>query len=109
MTRLAAFFALLLVLSALSLVSSQYRARQLFIDLDRAQIAARKLDVEWRTLQIDQTNYSKHSLIETAAERDLKMLKPSQRRIQYIALPEHGTAVLDAKTSLKAGDAKVQP
>ena len=106
MTRLSAFFALLLVLSGLSLVSSQYRARQLFIDLDRAQIGARKLDVEWRTLQIDQTNYSKHSLIETAAERDLKMQKPSQRRIQYITLPEHVSAPRDLKSSAKVDDAK---
>ena len=106
MTRLAAVFALLLVLSGLSLVSSQYRARQLFIDLDRAQVAARKLDVEWRTLQIDQTNYSKHSLIETAAERDLKMQKPSQRRIQYITLPEHAAATRDLKSAAKVDDPK---
>jgi cell division protein FtsL len=109
MTRLSAVFALLLVLSGLSLVSSQYRARQLFIDLDRAQIAARKLDVEWRTLQIDQTNYSKHSLIETAAERDLKMEKPSQRRIQYITVPQHGPALVDVKAAVKIEDAKAQP
>lgn len=109
MTRLSAVFALLLVLSGLSLVSSQYRARQLFIDLDRAQIAARKLDVEWRTLQIDQTNYSKHSLIETAAERDLKMQKPSQRRIEYITLPDHGTTPIEAKTPVKTDDAKAGP
>lgn len=106
MTRLSAVFALLLVLSGLSLVSSQYRARQLFIDLDRAQIAARKLDVEWRTLQIDQTNYSKHSLIETAAERDLKMQKATQGRIQYITLPDHGAAARDLKTATTSDDEK---
>lgn len=89
MTRVTAVCALLLVLSGLSLVSSQYRARQLFIDLDRAQAAARKLDVEWRILQLDQTNFSKHSLIEVAAERDLKMLRPSERRTQTIQLSEH--------------------
>ncbi len=102
MSRLSAFFALLLVLSGLSLVSSQYRARQLFIDLDRAQVAARKLDVEWRTLQIDQTNYSKHSLIESAAERDLKMLRPSQRRIQYITLSDRASAPRDLAAPAKA-------
>ena len=93
MTRLSAVLALLLVLSGLSLVSSQYRARQLFIDLDRARVAARKLDVEWRTLQLDQTNYSKHSLIESAAEHDLRMVRPSQRRIQYLTLPDAASTV----------------
>jgi cell division protein FtsL len=91
MTRLSILCTVLLVLSALFLVSAQYRARQLFIDLDRARAAARKLDVEWRTLQIDQTNYSKNSLIETAAERDLAMQRATPRRTQFITLPARPT------------------
>ncbi len=102
MTRLSALFALLLVLSGLSLVSSQYRARQLFIDLDRARIAARKLDVEWRTLQLDQTNYSKHSLIEAAAERDLRMQRPTPRRIEYFTLPGSAVGIRDLKGATKS-------
>jgi cell division protein FtsL len=92
MTRLSLFCAVLLMASALSLVSSQYRARQLFIDLDQARAASRKLDIEWRTLQLDQTNYSKNSLIEATAERDLKMRRPTPARMQFLALPEHATA-----------------
>jgi cell division protein FtsL len=107
MTRLSALFTLLLVLSGLSLVSSQYRARQLFIDLDRAHAVARKLDVEWRTLQLDQTNYSKNSLIETAAERDLKMQRPTPRRMHFITLPEHGAVPRDLNGTPKIDDAKV--
>ena len=109
MMRLTAVCALLLVLSGLSLVSSQYRARQLFIDLDRARLAARKLDVEWRTLQLDQTNYSKHSLIETAAERDLKMVRPDQRRIEYITLPEHAAGPRDLQATPMVDAAKGAP
>ena len=99
MTRFTAVCALLLVLSGLSLVSSQYRARQLFIDLDRAQAASRKLDVEWRILQLEQTNFSKHSLIEVAAERDLKMLRPSERRTQTIQLPDHPKQLRDLRAA----------
>ena len=87
MNRLAALCVLLLVLSALSLVSSQYRARQLFIDLDRAQADAKKLKIEWNVLQLDQTNYSKNSLIDSAARRDLHMQPATPARTQYIALP----------------------
>lgn len=109
MTRFSALCALLLVLSGLSLVSSQYRARQLFIDLDRARSVARKLDVEWRILQLDQTNYSKHSLIEVAAERDLKMLRPSERRLQTIVLPEHPQQMLDLRAPANADAARSAP
>ena len=107
MTRLSLIGAVLLVLSALSLVSAQYRARQLFIDLDQAKAAARKLDIEWRTLQLDQTNYSKNSLIEATAERDLKMRRPTPARMQFITLPDHATADRDlhpaASTAAVAG------
>ncbi len=91
MTRLALLFTVLLVLSALSLVSAQYRARQLFIDLDRARAVSRKLDVEWRTLQLDQTNYSKNSLIEAAAVRDLGMQRATPARTQFMTLSAHAT------------------
>ena len=87
MSRLAILCAILLVLSALSLVSAQYRAQQLFVDLDRARAFGRKLDVDWRMLQLDQTNYSKNSLIEAAAVRDLKMQRASSPRTQVIMLP----------------------
>ena len=106
MTRVAILCAALLVLSALSLVSAQYRARQLFIDLDRANVAARKLDIEWRTLQIDQTNYSKNSLIEAAAERDLGMLRATPRRTQFITMPARVTMPRDLAP---AADARKEP
>ena len=87
MNRLAIACLLLIVASAISLVSAQYRARQLFIDLETAKVAERKLDVEWRVLQLDQTSYSKHSLIESAAVRDLHMVPATAKRLRYLALP----------------------
>lgn len=90
MTRFSLACFALIVASALSLVSAQYRARQLFIDLENARAVERRLDIEWRTLQLDQTNYSKHSLIESAARRDLRMLPASPARTQYITLPGRG-------------------
>jgi|GEM_PF-558382 len=107
MTRLTSLCVVLLVLSALSLVSAQYRARQLFIDLDQAKAAARKLDVEWRTLQLDQTNYSKNSLIELTAERDLKMQRPTPRRMQFITLPDRPMTKLNTVQSA-ASDASIK-
>ncbi len=109
MTRLSIVFAALLVLSGLMLVSSQYRARQLFIDLDRARAAARKLDVEWRTLQLDQTNYSKHSLIQTAAERDLRMIRLDAQHLRVITLPERTSGPRDLQGTPKLDTAKGAP
>ncbi len=113
MNRLTAICIALIVASALSLVSAQYRARQLFIDLDTAKAVAHKLDIDWRTLQLDQTNYSKHSLIEAAARRDLHMQPATPSRTQYLVLTQRSAALGGAADAsrdteaAKSGDAKV--
>jgi cell division protein FtsL len=50
MGRLLFVLTVALIGCALSLVSSQYKARSLFVELERAQAVARDLDVDWRRL-----------------------------------------------------------
>jgi len=75
-----------LVLCALSLVNAQYQARRLFIELERAQAAARQLDIEWAQLQLDQSTLGKHARIEANARRDLHMVAVTPARTQYLTL-----------------------
>ncbi len=82
--RLDVLFTVLLVLSALSLVNSQYQARRLFIELERAQSMTRQLDIEWAQLQLDQSTLGKHARIEANARRDLKMVTLTPARTQYL-------------------------
>jgi cell division protein FtsL len=82
--RLNVLLTVLLVLSALSLVNSQYQARRLFIELERAQATARQLDIEWAQLQLDQSTLGKHARIEANARRDLKMVALTPARTQYL-------------------------
>lgn len=76
--------ALALVLCALSLVSSQYQARQLFIEMERAQSAARQLEIEWAQLQLDQSTLGKHARIESSAIHDLNMMALTPERTQFL-------------------------
>ena len=78
----------LLVLCALSLVNAQYQARQLFIELERAQSLARQLDIDWAQLQLDQSTLGKHARIEANARRDLNMVALTPDRIQYLTAGE---------------------
>lgn len=82
--RLNLGLTLLLVLCALALVNAQYKSRQLFIELERAQAAARELDVEWAQLQLDQSTLGKHARIEASARRDLGMVVLTPARAQYL-------------------------
>lgn len=59
--------ALLLVVSALLLVTAQHRARSLFVDLERSQQTAKQLDIEFDRLRIEQARLTQPALIERAA------------------------------------------
>ena len=74
----------LLVLCALSLVNAQYHARSLFIALERAQAAARQLDIEWAQLQLDQSTLGKHARIEATSRQELHMMPVTAARTQYL-------------------------
>ena len=75
---------LLLVLASLSLVTSQHRARGLFVDLGRLQAQARELEAEGNRLRIELGKASQPAAVAAAA-RALG-LRPAEAR-QTIYLP----------------------
>ena len=75
---------MLLVGCALSLVTAQYRARHLFIDLESMQQQARQLDIDWAQLQLDQSTLGKNARIEQIARTDLNMTPLTPARTQYL-------------------------
>ncbi|VCU69553.1 Cell division protein FtsL [Pigmentiphaga humi] len=85
MGRLLFVLTIALVACGLSLVSSQYKARSLFVELERTQSATRELDVEWRRLQLEQTDHAKHALIDSVARNALKMEPVTPARTIYLA------------------------
>ena len=78
------FFAALLVTCALALVNSQYKARNLFIELERLQQHARQLDIDWDQLQLDQSRLAKNDRIEQIARAELNMAPVTPARTQYL-------------------------
>lgn len=84
--RVNAIIALLLVASAFSLVTSEARARRAFIDIERAHDEARRLDLAYSQLQVEQTAYGKHALIEQAAREQLQMRPVTPDRTEYLSL-----------------------
>jgi cell division protein FtsL len=95
----------LLLVCALLLVTSQHRARKAFIDLERAQSLARKQEVEWNRLQLEQTRLAKHSLIDSVARRDLKLQPVSPDRTLYMNPPVEGVAGSSLAPQLAASQA----
>ena len=84
MSRLNLTLLAMLVGCSLAMVTSSHRARKLFVDLDRAQALQKRIEVEWGQLQLEQSTWAKHALIEGVAARQLGMRAPDPRRLQFV-------------------------
>ena len=76
MLRLNLVLALMLLVFALSLVSSQHRSRKLFQSIETEQERGKALDVEYGQLQIEQSTWAVHTRIERVAVDRLRMRRP---------------------------------
>ena len=99
MIRLNAMLAAVLVLCALGLVTSQHRARKLFIDVESAQGKSRQLEVHWNQLQLEQGALATSSLIDSKARKGLAMQPaPPQRTLYLVTEPlAEQTAMVPAR------------
>jgi cell division protein FtsL len=86
-TRLNAVLAGILVACALALVTSQHKARKLFVELQRQQELARNLEVEYGQLQLEQSTWAMHSRVEKIAANRLQMRVPPAARLHLVPPP----------------------
>jgi cell division protein FtsL len=74
----------LLTACALGLVTSQDKTRKLFAELEREQESARKIDIEWGQLQLEQSTWAMHARVEKIARERLHMSVPDAKRTQVV-------------------------
>ena len=84
MARLNLILLAIVVVCALSVVTSQHKARKFYVELQKEQDGARKLDVEFGQLQLEQSTWAMHSRIEKIASGQLQMRVPGATRIQVV-------------------------
>ena len=92
MIRVNTFLILILVACALSVVTSQHKARKLFVELEKEQELARQLVVEWGQLQLEQSTWAMHTRIEKIATGQLHMQVPDASRVQVVPLTNFGNS-----------------
>lgn len=83
---------IVVVMCALSVVTSQHKARKLFVDLQQEKEASQKIEVEWGQLQLEQSTLTTLARIEKIATQRLQMQLPKTEQVQYIRL-EHNNKV----------------
>ncbi len=87
MIRLNLVLAGILVLCALLLVTSQHKARKLFVELQRQQEIAKQFEVEYGQLQLEQSTWAMHSRVEKIAANNLQMRVPPATRVHLVPPP----------------------
>ncbi|MDD5241300.1 MAG: cell division protein FtsL [Sulfuricella sp.] len=84
MTKLNLILVLALVACALGMVTAQHKARKIFIELQQEQELAKKMEVEWGQLQLEQSTWAMHTRIEKVAMTYLQMRIPDAAHIQVV-------------------------
>jgi cell division protein FtsL len=84
MVRLNLVLLTALIACALALVTSQHQARKLFVELQKEQEVAQRIDVERGQLQLEASTWAMHSRVERIAVESLGMEVPPSSRIQAV-------------------------
>ena len=88
MLRLNLLLLLVAVVCALSVVTSQHKARRLFQALESEQERADQLDVEFDQLQIELSTWATSPRIEKIAREKLKMRTPEPAKVIVVGASE---------------------
>ncbi|KAF1048961.1 cell division protein FtsL [Xylophilus sp.] len=84
MTRLSLVLLLAVIASALYLVHTQYKSRQLFTALDRAVSEGRSLATDFDRLQVERRAQATPLRVEKMARDQLKMRTATPAITQYV-------------------------
>jgi cell division protein FtsL len=78
---------LAVTVSALGVVSSQHRARVLFVELRQLEREQAQLETQWGRLELEQSTWSTPGRIERLARERLDMRLPDFQRAEIVVLP----------------------
>lgn len=78
------------VMCALSVVSSQHKARKLFIELQKEKEHAQQMEVEWGQLQLELSTWATPARVEKIAARQLQMQLPVSGQVRFIRVEPNG-------------------
>lgn len=82
MARLNLVLLAALVACALGLITSQHQARKRWAELEREQVRAQQLEVEFGQLQLEASTWATPSRVERVARERLRMHPPGLKRLQ---------------------------
>jgi cell division protein FtsL len=88
MTRLNIVLLLGVLASALYLVRTQYESRRLFVELEKAQAVARKIEIDYGRLEVEKRAQSTSLRVEKLAKEQLQMRSATPAVTQYVRIAQ---------------------
>jgi cell division protein FtsL len=73
-----------LLFSAVAVVYSKYRSRQIFSEIQRMEKQLDQLEVDWGRLQLELTMLTQENRVENEAQDRLKLILPERGNIIYL-------------------------
>ena len=92
MTRVNLVLLGILVVCALSLVTSRHDARRLFVELEREQAKSHQFETEYNQLQLEQSTWGMPARVEKIARENLRMQLPAAARGEVVDTTAKRTA-----------------
>ncbi len=92
MARVNAILLALVIVCALSVITSQHHARKLFSQLEGEQAQAAKLGEEYTQLQLEQSTWATNKRVESIASRQLGMRLPDPTDTVIVTLDARAPA-----------------
>ncbi|RYY52684.1 MAG: cell division protein FtsL [Comamonadaceae bacterium] len=108
MARLQLILLIAVLATAMYLVHTQYRSRQLVTELDQARSEARRLDAESDVLQVEKRAQATPLRVEKLAKEQLQMRTPTPAITQYVS-PDGSIAPGSALPAIVAASAPRRP
>lgn len=93
MARLNPLLLLAVIACALGVVTSQHRARKLFVELQQEQERAQEMDVEWGQLQLEQSTWATPARVEKVAALKLQMQMPKGAQLRHMRIGGTGGVI----------------
>ncbi|MCY4044499.1 MAG: cell division protein FtsL [Cellvibrionales bacterium] len=82
--KLALILWLLILVSAISVVTVTFQSRSVFIAWQETLQTAEQLDVEWGQLILEKNTLASYTRLQGIAEKKLGMVEPKGQRIEII-------------------------
>jgi len=83
-TKVQLLLLVMVIACALGVVTSQHKARKLFVELQNEKDRAQQMEVEWGQLQLEQSTWAMPTRVEKIATMKLQMQLPKSAQIQFI-------------------------